>query len=116
MRRDDEIAVLRTEGSVGSHNTTNTTSDPSTPQCLQCDQHGWYNGCEILCPINCSVSSWTNWTGCSQFCATGFQNRTRSILVSALGTGTACPAASGLVESRDCEDVACDCTFTNWTA
>ncbi|XP_072253400.1 thrombospondin type-1 domain-containing protein 7B [Leuresthes tenuis] len=74
--------------------------------------------CEVPCPADCVVGSWSSWSSCSHSCATktaeGRQSRTRTVLAIPGKAGKACPAASALEEWRVCNDH--PCTFFYWEA
>jgi hypothetical protein len=51
------------------------------------------------CPINCSVSEWSDYGPCSNDCGDGLQIRTRDILIQPENGGSPCP---DLMETLDC--------------
>jgi len=53
---------------------------------------------------NCAVSTWSDWSSCSEVCLGGTQFRTRSITVPAYNGGASCPI---LEESQSCNTQAC---------
>jgi hypothetical protein len=55
-------------------------------------------------PVNCQVSSWSDWSVCSYTCGGGDQSRSRSITTSPANGGASCPALSG---SQECNLQAC---------
>jgi hypothetical protein len=55
-------------------------------------------------PVNCQVSSWSGWSGCTYTCGGGTQSRSRSITTSPANGGASCPALSG---SQECNLQAC---------
>jgi len=65
--------------------------------------------------INCEVSAWSNWGGCSKTCGGGTQKRTRTVTKPAANGGAACPV---LEESQTCNTLACpvDCVTSDWGA
>jgi hypothetical protein len=54
--------------------------------------------------VNCQVSNWASWSGCSNTCGGGIQTRSRSIITQPANGGAACPA---LTESQACNTQAC---------
>ncbi|XP_065818358.1 thrombospondin type-1 domain-containing protein 7B [Labrus bergylta] len=67
--------------------------------------------CEVACPADCVVGSWSLWSLCSHSCASksaeGRQSRTRTVLAIPGKEGKNCPAASALEEWRVCNDHPC---------
>uniref|UniRef100_A0A3B4YAH4 Thrombospondin type-1 domain-containing protein 7A n=1 Tax=Seriola lalandi dorsalis TaxID=1841481 RepID=A0A3B4YAH4_SERLL len=65
--------------------------------------------CEVACPADCVVGSWSSWSPCSHSCATktseGRQSRTRTVL--AIPGKKECPTAPALEEWRVCNDHPC---------
>jgi len=70
---------------------------------------------QFHCPIHCSMSEWSGWSGCSKECGGGTQGKTRSILVKPKNGGTECDAT---LEEQPCNTGSCDrdCTLMPWTA
>ncbi|XP_053189729.1 thrombospondin type-1 domain-containing protein 7A [Scomber japonicus] len=73
--------------------------------------------CEVPCPKDCALSSWTPWSLCSHTCSgkntEGKQTRARSILAYNAGEGgIQCPNISALQEVRNCNDH--PCTVYHW--
>ena len=66
------------------------------------------------CPINCTVSDWSDWSTCSKTCGGGTQSITRTIKTQPANGGTLCPALS---ENISCNTQACpiDCTVSDWS-
>lgn len=63
-------------------------------------------------PVDCVVSAWRPWTGCSADCDGGTQSRGRDVLIRSSGGGRACPA---LTESRACNQDPCATETTTTT-
>ncbi|KAM7407697.1 hypothetical protein PAMA_003439 [Pampus argenteus] len=67
--------------------------------------------CEVPCPADCVVGSWSSWSSCSHSCATktaeGRQSRTRTVLALPGKEGKECSAAPSLEEWRVCNDHPC---------
>jgi hypothetical protein len=69
------------------------------------------------CPVDCIVSTFGGWAVCTKSCGAGSQLRARTIQVSALHGGLACPV---LKQTRECNSHECpvDCLvggFSAWT-
>eukprot|EP00118_Oscarella_pearsei_P013695 m.111462 g.111462 ORF g.111462 m.111462 type:complete len:1718 (+) comp37428_c0_seq2:104-5257(+) len=63
--------------------------------------------CQILCPQDCVIGSWSEWSKCSLSCGDGgVQRRTRPILVNPIHGGRECLETR---ETRPCEKI--NCTF-----
>ena len=69
------------------------------------------DGVAMDVPIDCVVSSWGEWTECSEPCGKGYQSHSRTIFTNVEYGGAECPA---LDEQRDCEMDPCDCEYTDW--
>eukprot|EP01053_Blabericola_migrator_P003450 Blabericola_migrator_1__3449@NODE_2017_length_3414_cov_95_709292_g165_i1_p1_GENE_NODE_2017_length_3414_cov_95_709292_g165_i1NODE_2017_length_3414_cov_95_709292_g165_i1_p1_ORF_typecomplete_len1088_score114_58TSP_1/PF00090_19/7_4e08TSP_1/PF00090_19/1_3e11TSP_1/PF00090_19/4_8e10TSP_1/PF00090_19/2_6e08TSP_1/PF00090_19/3_5e09TSP_1/PF00090_19/8e09TSP_1/PF00090_19/91TSP_1/PF00090_19/3_8e10TSP_1/PF00090_19/5_3e07TSP_1/PF00090_19/8_4e11TSP_1/PF00090_19/8_3e09TSP_1/PF00090_19/1_6e11TSP_1/PF00090_19/1_8e11 len=69
-------------------------------------------GEEGVCPMDCLVSEWSDWSACSQSCGGGLSRRQRRITQHPVG-GT-CP---DLEETRVCNPDPCpvDCLLSDWT-
>jgi hypothetical protein len=84
----------------------------------------WYADCSAFeCPVDCTVSEWSNWGICTKYCESGDQARTRTIQQYPLYGGEVC---GPLVGNQDCNTHACppcaedgsdktDCLTTEWT-
>lgn len=59
--------------------------------------------CSIPCSVDCTVSTWAEWTPCQGICAstTGVRTRIRTELVGALKDGAPCPA---LIATENCTE------------
>ena len=69
---------------------------------------------EQYCPINCEVTSWTDWSDCSNNCGGGVQIRSRTVSTQPAYGGQSCPT---LLESKQCNEQPCpvDCIVSDWT-
>ncbi|XP_060733030.1 thrombospondin type-1 domain-containing protein 7B [Tachysurus vachellii] len=67
--------------------------------------------CEVACPGDCVISSWSDWSPCSHSCAKknteGKQSRSRTVLALPGEGGKSCPPAPSLEEWRSCNDNPC---------
>ena len=65
------------------------------------------------CPVDCSVSSWGRWGGCSKACGKGSQKRSRRVTRKVNYGGKKCPA---LNQSRACNTKPCpvNCAVSSW--
>lgn len=60
------------------------------------------------CAVDCVLEEWTEWSGCSQECGTGYSKRDRAVRTPAAGTGTcADPVGESRLESQDCNPREC---------
>eukprot|EP00122_Pirum_gemmata_P018287 Pgem_evm1s17130 len=93
----------------------NATNDGSS-----CDKKEMENPCVIQCPIDCVVSSWTEWSDCDGECSvdivqnatTGYHYRIREVTTPSKNGGEACPKLS---DQKACT-IPCvvDCVMSNW--
>ena len=67
-----------------------------------------------MCPIkqDCEVGEWSEWSNCTTTCGEGVNIRNRTVLVTPMNTGTACPV---LAETRVCNLRKCDCGVSEWS-
>lgn len=66
------------------------------------------------CPVDCTVSAWTDWSECSVSCASGTQTRSRSVVSAAQHGGKPC---SNFGQKQYCNNGPCPihCTVTSWS-
>lgn len=89
-------------------------SDKSTGG-LKCPEVNEVRPCNPeACDVDCEVTDWSEWSGCSTACGPGKHTRSRSIKVQPIGKGKPCPA---LVDSADCDNQPCpvDCVVSPWS-
>lgn len=65
------------------------------------------------CPVDCKVSAWGGWGGCSKACGTGLQKRARRVSRRVANGGKTCPK---LEESKKCNTNPCpvNCAMKAW--
>jgi uncharacterized protein YegL len=68
---------------------------------------------QFKCPVDCGMSEWSGWSGCSAECEGGEQQKTRSILVKPKNGGQECDTT---LEAQACNTGGCDrdCILTEW--
>jgi hypothetical protein len=66
-----------------------------------------------LCPVDCVVGAWTEWSKCSSHCGGGVSMRTRPILTPNSQGGAACPQTT---QWRNCNMEPCSqsCKVSEW--
>jgi hypothetical protein len=76
--------------------------------------HDWRSCNPAACAVDCVMTSWTAYSGCSKTCHTGYMLRTRSIATVPENGGKACEAQS---ESADCSEGDCPvhCSVSPWS-
>merc|ERR1719203_832976 len=69
---------------------------------------------QFKCAVNCLMSAWGGWSGCSAECEGGEQQRTRAILTKPKNGGQECDTT---LDARSCNTESCDrdCTLNPWT-
>jgi len=69
---------------------------------------------DLPCPVNCEVSSWTEWGSCSKSCGFGKSQRARTVTRNAKHSGNACPV---LQETKTCNRFQCpvNCEVSTWS-
>lgn len=69
---------------------------------------------QVQCPVDCVVTDWSPWSGCSTTCGGGVNLRFRIVQVESAFGGTTCP--SGLTETLECNEAPCpvDCKLGDW--
>jgi len=68
---------------------------------------------QYKCAVDCGMSEWSGWSGCSAECEGGEQQRTRAILVKPANGGQECDTT---LEAQACNTGGCDrdCTLSEW--
>nr|XP_026689790.1 thrombospondin type-1 domain-containing protein 7B-like isoform X3 [Ciona intestinalis] len=64
-------------------------------------------------PVNCQVSGWSGWSGCSVTCGQGTQTRSRYVTVNPANGGAGCP---GLTETKTCSISKQNCVVSSWSS
>jgi hypothetical protein len=87
----------RTRSVVQQANYGGKTCPTDTSQTQNCNTQ--------TCPVDCLMSSWSGWSGCSASCGGGIQSQTRSILTQPSNGGAVCP--TNLVNTQQCNTQGC---------
>jgi len=66
---------------------------------------------EQLCPVNCEMTPWSEWTPCKPYC-NGTQTKTRKVNTPAAFGGEECGATT---EEQNCKNFCIDCSWTDWS-
>ena len=68
-----------------------------------------------LCPVNCLLSVWGDWSPCSRSCGVGVRSRQRTVTREAQNWGASCP--SNLSEEETCRAADCQVNggWTTWS-
>jgi uncharacterized protein YegL len=69
---------------------------------------------QLKCPVNCEMSRWSGFSGCTKDCEGGVQARTRSIITKPKNGGRGCDTVQ---EEQTCNTGSCDrdCKLDLWT-
>lgn len=62
--------------------------------------------------IDCRVSAWSTWSECTQSCGTGWQTRTREVLINPSTYGKSCPKK--MKRKRKCRHLPCPADTKYW--
>uniref|UniRef100_A0A674ML26 Thrombospondin type-1 domain-containing protein 7A n=1 Tax=Takifugu rubripes TaxID=31033 RepID=A0A674ML26_TAKRU len=70
--------------------------------------------CHIPCPLDCKLSDWSTWSGCSASCGSGLQMRSKWLREKAFNGGRPCPRLD--LKNQVYEAVPChsDCSQYEW--
>jgi len=68
------------------------------------------------CPIDCKMSDWADWSGCSKSCGAGVIERTRNVETESMYGGVACVDGNLTFQKRMCVRDTCpvDCVWSDW--
>lgn len=66
---------------------------------------------EQLCPVDCVMTSWSDWSPCEPYC-NGTQTKTREIETPAAFDGEECGPTK---EEQNCTNYCVDCSWTDWS-
>ncbi|CAE7454323.1 Hmcn1 [Symbiodinium sp. CCMP2456] len=67
---------------------------------------------EQMCPVDCVMTEWTDWSPCDPFC-NGTQKRERNITTHAAYGGVPCGPS---LEDQRCSNFCVDCAWSDWGA
>ncbi|XP_047666453.1 thrombospondin type-1 domain-containing protein 7B isoform X2 [Tachysurus fulvidraco] len=96
LQKRTAICVLHLNGTTVSSHMCETFSP--TPELER--------ACLLPCPLDCVVSTFSQWSPCSRTCAPALQHRTRQVLAPPLYGGSACPS---LTQVRPCSQNVAQC-------
>lgn len=89
LQRRAAVCVRRSNGTtVSAHMCEAFSPSPELEQ-----------ACLLPCPLDCVVSTFSNWSSCSRTCGPALQQRTRQVLAPPLYGGAECPS---LTQTRPC--------------
>lgn len=65
------------------------------------------------CGVDCGITEWGRWEGCSKTCGSGVKTRLRTIFRQPSGGGLPCPSIQA---SKSCATIPCsvDCALSTW--
>ena len=97
-RRSRHIMVQVETGGAGC---------PSLEQTKSCNTH--------VCPVDCVVGAFSEWSSCTKTCGTGFHTRKRTASTATAAGGAACPL---LTDVRQCATGPCPfhCVVSAWSS
>ncbi|XP_070537085.1 thrombospondin type-1 domain-containing protein 7A-like isoform X2 [Ptychodera flava] len=72
--------------------------------------------CNVACPVDCKLSSWSTWTECSRSCGTGMRSRERYLKERSHGAGRQCPHIDENNKIEEREPCYSDCSHYIWIA
>lgn len=100
----------------GAQRLTRTIVSQPTANGAQCPPLSMQQACnEQLCPIDCDVTEFSEWSSCSAACGGGVMQRARTVTVWPQHGGESCGETS---QTQGCNIQACDvdCQLGDWTA
>jgi len=71
---------------------------------------------EQSCPVDCQVTFWSGWSGCSSECGGGVRSRSRVVKVLALNSGAPCPDENSIAEQCNVHPCDANCELGAWSA
>ncbi|XP_066935500.1 protocadherin Fat 4-like isoform X3 [Clytia hemisphaerica] len=105
-------------GRCGQGSRTRTRNVVTSPVCsAACGKTSEQGSCmHSCCPVNCVYNSWGSWTGCSNQCGQGMQQRTRTIKSQASCNGVACQDSQKKSTKMCTQYIDVDCLLSTWSA
>eukprot|EP00937_MAST-01D_sp_MAST-1D-sp2_P002802 g2802.t1 len=104
--RHDHPTKLRSR-SIVVQQAANGTECPALEMKTTCNE-------DVMCPINCEMKTWGDWSPCSRKCGTGYERRVRGVKTFASYGGAICEHQR---EERACATHNCPiaCVMSTWT-
>ena len=98
----------------GKGHMTRSRSQTGSRVCTETDEET--KDCHVnLCPVDCEMSAWSQWSMCSTTCGTGFRTRFRNVTRQSANWGKDCP--TNLLEQEPCLENECQVNggWTSWS-
>lgn len=101
----------------GEQRLTRRVVMPAGPLGMECPPLEMRQTCnESPCPVDCSVTSWSEWSSCSGLCGGGSRSRMRVVNVHAQYGGQPCPEENNEVEQCNTDSCDADCKMGDWSS
>lgn len=101
----------------GEQRLTRRVISPPGPIGMECPPLEMRQACnESPCPVDCQVSSWSEWSSCSGLCGGGSKSRSRVVDVHAQYGGQPCPEENNEMEQCNTESCDADCKMGDWSS
>ncbi|GAB6032368.1 thrombospondin, type I, domain containing [Chamberlinius hualienensis] len=108
----DRCGVGRRLRRVGCYDKSGSIADP-----FLCTPTGYEeDACMVGCPIDCQMSSWSEWSSCSVMCGNGIQYRSRKVIRTEFEGGRPCPQVNESKVQREVRLCSIPCHQFHWMA